>query len=120
MSERLTKALEFANYRLTLNNQLVSLRSKLQTKLIYSINGGTFTITRELITFVDSLIRQKNTTDIVLIDNFQNPIMIEDLEDFLENITSKYFEVTNDYHTEYVKLRQARKVHKLLDIEQDD
>jgi hypothetical protein len=86
MSERLTKALEFANYRLTLNNQLVSLRSKLQTKLIYSINGGTFTITRELITFVDSLIRQKNTTDIVLIDNFQNPIMIEDLEDFLENI----------------------------------
>ena len=53
MSERLTKALEFANYRLTLNNQLVSLRSKLKTKLIYSINGGTFTISRELITFVD-------------------------------------------------------------------
>ena len=38
MSERLTKALEFANYRLTLNNQLVSLRSKLQTKLIENLN----------------------------------------------------------------------------------
>ncbi len=120
MSERLTKALEFANYRLTLNNQLVSLRSKLQTKLIYSINGGTFTISRELITFVDSLIRQEYTEDVILIDNFQNPIQIEDLADFLENITSKYFEVTNDYHAEYVKLRKARKVHKLLDIEQDD
>ena len=34
MSERLTKALEFANYRLTLNNQIQSLRAKIQTKLI--------------------------------------------------------------------------------------
>ena len=31
MSERLTKALEFANYRQTLNNQIASLRSKTQT-----------------------------------------------------------------------------------------
>ena len=76
MSERLTKALEFANYRLTLNNQIVALRSKVQTKLIHSINGGTFTISRELITFVDSLIRQDYTEEVVLIDNFQNPIMI--------------------------------------------
>jgi len=120
MSERLTKALEFANYRLTLNNQIVALRSKVQTKLIHSINGGTFTISRELITFVDSLIRQNYTEEVVLIDNFQNPIMIEDLKSFLEDITSKYFEVTNDYHAEFVKLRKARKVHKLMDIEQDD
>ncbi len=48
MSERLTKALEFANYRLTLNNQLVSLRSKLKTKLNYRITGGTYTISRGL------------------------------------------------------------------------
>ena len=113
MSERLTKALEFANYRLTLNNQIQALRAKIQTKLIHSINGGTFTITRELITFVESLIRQEYNDGVVLIDNFQNPI-------FLEDITSKYFEVTNDYHTEFVKLRKARKVHKLLDIEQDE
>ncbi len=120
MSERLTKALEFANYRLTLNNQITALRSKVQTKLIYSINGGTFTISRDLITFVESLIRKDYKSDVVLIDNFQNPIMIEDLDDFLENITSKYFEVTNDFHAEYIKLRQARKVQKLLDIEQDE
>ena len=120
MSERLTNALEFANYRLTLNNQIQSLRAKIQTKLIHSINGGTFTITRELITFVESLIRQEYDEDVVLIDNFQNPILIEDLPSFLEDITSKYFEVTNDYHTEFVKLRKARKVHKLLDIEQDE
>lgn len=120
MSERLTKALEFANYRLTLNNQITALRSKVQTKLIYSINGGTFTISRDLITFVESLIRKDYNSDVVLIDNFQNPIMIEDLEDFLENISSKYFEVTNDFHAEYIKLRQARKVQKLLDIEHED
>ena len=104
MSERLTKALEFANYRQTLNNQIASLRSKTQTRLILSTNGGTFTVSQELITFVNTLI-EKEYNDSVLIDNYENPI---------------HFEVTNDYHAEYVKLRKARKVHKLIDIDLDD
>ena len=56
MSTRLTKALEFANYRTTLNNQQSQLKAKIQSQLSYSINGGSFTINRELITFVKLLI----------------------------------------------------------------
>jgi hypothetical protein len=119
MSERLTKALEFANYRQTLNNQIASLKSKTQTRLILSTNGGTFTVSQELITFVNTLI-EKEYAESVLIDNYQNPIQIEDLSVFLDELMSRYFEVTNDYHVEYVKLRKARKVHKLIDIDLDD
>lgn len=119
MSERLTKALEFANYRQTLNNQIASLRSKTQTRLILSTNGGTFTVSQELITFVNTLI-EKDYNESVLIDNYENPIQIEDLSAFLDELLSRYFEVTNDYHAEYVKLRKARKVHKLIDIDLDD
>ena len=92
MSERLTKALEFANYRQTLNNQIASLRSKTQTRLVLSTNGGTFTVSQELITFVNTLI-EKDYNDTLTFFNVQNIPMgivcgfgnnwiVRDIEDF--------------------------------------
>ena len=114
MSERLTKALEFANYRQTLNNQIASLKSKTQTRLILSTNGGTFTVSQELITFVKVLIDDKHT-DAVLLDIYNHPIAV-DLQNFYSEIMSRYFEVTNDYYVEYEKIRKARKVSSVLDL----
>ena len=117
MSTRLTKALEFANYRVTLNNQQAALRAKTQSLLSYSINGGTFTIDRSLINFC-KLLLDENQTESVLLDIYQNPIKIN-VKDFYEEILSRYFEVTNDYYVEYEKLRKSRKVHKVLDLNEE-
>jgi hypothetical protein len=114
MSTRLTKALEFANYRLTINNQQAQLKAKTQSLLSYSINGGTFTIDIPLITFCKQLL-DEGQKQVVLLDIYKNPIQIE-VESFYEEIQSRYFEVTNDYYAEYEKLRKARKVHKVLDL----
>lgn len=117
MSAKLTKALEFANYRATLNNQQQVLKSKTQSLLSYSINGGTFTINRELLTFC-KLLLDDNKKQAVLLDIYDNPIQV-DLREFYDEILSRYFEVTNDYYAEYEKLRKARKVHKIVDIIDD-
>ncbi len=114
MSAKLTKALEFANYRVTLNNQQAALRAKTESLLSYSINGGTFTIDRELITFCKVLLDAKKKTA-VLLDIYKNPIQV-DIKPFYTEILSRYFEVTNDYYVEYESLRKARKVHKIVDI----
>jgi len=119
MSSKLTKALEFANYRTTLNVQHNALKAKVQTLLSYSTNGGTFEISHELISFVKMLI-DKEYSNAVLLDVYQNPIMVDNLNDFLEEILSRYFEAVNEYHAEYTKLKKARKVHKLIDIDIDD
>ena len=100
MSSKLTKALEFANYRTTLNIQHNNLKAKVQTLLNYSANGGTFEISQTLISFVQVLIDQKHTSA-VLLDVYNNPIEIKDLQEFLEEIISRYFEATNEYHAEY-------------------
>ena len=115
MSTRLTKALEFANYRVTLNNQQAQLKAKTQSLLSYSINGGTFTIDLTLITFCKKLINE-DQNEVVLLDIYNNPISIANVDTFYEEITSRYYEVTNDYYAEYEKLRKARKVHKVLDL----
>jgi hypothetical protein len=117
MSTRLTQALEFANYRVTLNNQQAVLRAKTQSLLSYSINGGTFTIDRTLLNFCKLLLEEQQT-EAVLLDIYNNPIKIE-VKSFYDEVLSRYFEVTNDYYAEYEKLRKSRKVHKVLDLNEE-
>ena len=113
MSAKLNKALEFANYRITLNNQLAALKAKTDSLLSYSINGGTFTIDRELITFCKALLDAKEK-EAVLLDIYANPIQV-DLKDFYDEILSRYFEVTNDYHKQYADMQTKRRTAKLVE-----
>ena len=117
MSAKLTKALEFANYRVSMNNQKEQLKAKTEGLLCFSINGGSFKIDRSLITFCKVLIDSGEQTA-VLLDVYDNPILIE-LAAFYDEIISRYIEVTNDYYVEYEKLRKARKTHAVLDLNSD-
>jgi len=93
------------------------LKAKTQSLLSYSINGGTFTIDLTLITFCKQLI-DNSQTEVVLLDIYNNPIKV-DVESFYEEIISRYYEVTNNYYAEYEKLRKSRKVHKVLDLNEE-
>jgi hypothetical protein len=115
MSEKLTKALEFANYRRTLNNQRAILKARVESLLSYSIDGGTFTIDPGLISFVKTL-SDSGLETTVLLDIYKNPIQVSD---FLTDILSRYTEATNDYYAEYSKLSKARTVKKLLDLDHE-
>lgn len=115
MDDRLQQALEFANYRQTLNNQLHKLKIKTDGLLIFSEAGGKFTVDRELICFVDYLVRAGNE-DSVLLDDNKSPTYISDTTEFLSKITARYNEVTNDYFRESQAIKKARNVKSILDI----
>ena len=115
MDQRLKAALDFSNYRKVLFNHKQDLKLKVEARLRYSIDGGTFDIDRELITFVRMLL-DDGRIDVVLIDRNQNPIRINDLKAFHEEIFSRYFEATNMYHTEYSRMKSARTVEDLLSM----
>ena len=115
MEERLEKALEFANYRQTLNNQLHKVKIRAEGLLMYSKNGGSFNINQELICFVDYLNRS-GLVDVPLLDSNNTPVQISDIPAFLKEITTRYFEVTNDYLKEYKEIRKSRNVKSVLDI----
>lgn len=117
MSAKLTKALQFSNVLTTINNHKAILLAKTEALLSYSVHGGTFTIDRELLAFLSSC---KDLKQIVLLDDNKNPILIEDIPAFYEEVKSRYFEVVNDYHAGYEKLRKERKVHKILDLNAEE
>jgi len=116
MDEKLKKALEFSNYRQTLNNQLRQLKVRTQTQLIFAKNGGSFTISRELICFFNYIVSKK-LKEITVLDDNEIPIQIENPEEFLDEITIRYFEVTNDYFTDYQQIKKSRSVKLIVDLE---
>lgn len=112
MDERLQKALDFANFRVSLQNQRENLKLKLKEHLTYSVNGGTFSIDSNLISFVSVLLQK--TEEAVLLDQNEIPIFIENLEEFYNEILSRYINATNEYHDEYEKLKKSRTVGKVV------
>lgn len=115
MDERLEKALDFSNYMVTLNNQKRVLKERFREQSMYYFGGGQFTVTKELMTYCHLLIVSSNSKGVVFIDDNETPIMVPDVEEFLEDLTDIYFVATNEYHAEYEKLRKNRSVEKLVD-----
>lgn len=115
MEERLAQALDFANYRQTLNNQLHKVKVRATGMLTFAKNGGTFTINRELICFLDYALRN-GYHDIAILDDNNTPVQISDVTSFLKEITERYFGITNDYLKEYQEIKKSRNVKSILDI----
>lgn len=114
IDERLEKAIDSSKYRVTLYNQKENTKLKFKQSLSYSINGGFFVISEQLISFVQTLI-SRNILDSILIDAHGNPINIENLSVFLDQVMDKYFEATNDYLIEYKKIQSARKIAPMME-----
>lgn len=112
---RLERALEFSNTMQTFNLNKNNLKVKTQNLLNHSNNGGTFKVSQELIGFVSTIVNA-GKTEVILLDKNDIPIKIEDTKKFLEDISSLYFEVINEYYNDYQKLRSSRKIEKVLEI----
>lgn len=115
MDERLKHALDMSKRRQTFDTQLNILKAKHKQYLCYSINGGTFQITPDLICYVDLMLR-RNQENAVLIDMRGNPILIENIELFLENIISRQADVNYDFYMEYQKIRSSCKIDEMVNL----
>lgn len=115
MDERLSKALDFANFKQTLAIQRKTLKEKIDARLTYGHASGIFKIDRSLIVFVQMLIDQGRDSNVPLIDENGNPVLITDLNKFREDILDRYFTATLEYYEEYQKIKTSRSVEKLLE-----
>jgi hypothetical protein len=116
MQEQLDKALEFANYRQSFAIKRKTLKEKIDAKLTYGVSGGIFKIDRSLLNFVEMLINRGRIENVVLLDINDNPIAIEKLESFRDEIFDRYFTATFEYLEEYQKIKKARSVETLLEV----
>jgi hypothetical protein len=115
MDEKLKEALEFSNYRLTLNNQKQNLKHRMKTMLTIGFNGNMFTARLELLNFTKQLL-DMNVSQYVFLDDNENPVMIDDLLEFHSRLLSAYTEALNEYFVENEKLKKMRNIKKLVGL----
>ena len=53
---------------------------------------------------------------VVLLDANENPVLVDDLEAFREELFQRYFEATNEYFDQYQKIKKSRSVEKLISL----
>lgn len=115
MDEALEKALEFSNFAITLNNQKRVLKEKYKEDLILYHNGGKFSVTQPLLSFLTNL-KSLEVDKTVVIDDNDIPIEILDVEEFLTLVLNKYTEASNTYLIKYKELGKKRSVEGLIDV----
>ena len=115
MDERLKKALELSNLVETTQNLKRLSQEKFKERTVYYKNGVRFTINRELISFCKT-ISELNQQSFVLIDDDGDPVLIDNIIEFLKDITAIYIESSNSYIAEVTKINQQRSVSGAADI----
>lgn len=110
MDDRLKQALEFSNYRITLNNQLYLLKEQFDIDCLFYKNGGTFKLTQEFIHYVSNM-----DGDIILLTTTNMPVKIkkEELEVFKKEINEKYNTAISKYYDSYERIKKQRTVENL-------
>ena len=114
MDERLEKALEFANYRITLSNQKRNVKARMLVLQTVHENNSIFVADQLTISFVNALLASGKTSEI-LNDTKDNPIEIKNLQEFQDLLISAYTEATNEYKIQTEKLSKARSIKKIMD-----
>ena len=105
-------------------NQKVAHATKRETALgLLSLpyNSGLFKITRELINFSELMALRAaiaQSADLkanptVVLDSYDNPILIEDPRDFTEKLWQRYYEVNNEYLEDIKTIRATRKPEQI-------
>jgi hypothetical protein len=116
MDERIEKAFGVANYMATLSNQRRIVLEEFNQKLIYYVNGGTFKISPELITFTKTILDIGHDTDVQFIDQNNFPVLIHDVQAFYEIIVEIYFQSINDYAAKFAEIKSKRKVEDIVNL----
>jgi len=119
MDKRLEQALDFSNFRMILMTRQKNLKTLMNNKLTLIYGGGVFKVDKELLSFIDSLIRSE-IKEYVFIDSNDIPVLITDMNDFKEKSFSKYESALSQYYRSYQKLSEAREIRKVIDWDEDE
>jgi hypothetical protein len=113
MDEKLEKALEFSNYQKTLHLQKENLKLRLEHMLLVKFDNNIFSCSIELINFMQTCI-SNNIESVVILNNYGDPVKVDQLRDCLDLFLGKYNTAYNEYFEKYEALKKARNVKKVV------
>ena len=104
MDPRLETALSDVDHIHTINNQKRLLKEKYQEDVVLFYNGGKFTVTNELLGFVNSIVSLKLA---YITDDNDIPVIITSPQEFSDNVIKTYRAATETYYNAYYALEST-------------
>lgn len=115
MDEKLKKALEFANHRLTLQVQRQNIEARFATALIFSHKNSVFVASIELVHYINLAIAQ-NKKSVLIHDQNGNVVILKELTEFTDQCNSVYESAMQIKYDDQQKLKSARSVGKIVGL----
>ena len=119
MEDRLRRALEFSNYRQTIHIQRENVKQRYNSQLQLIVGAGIFYAERELISFVQAML-EIGETSAIIIDSKNNPINIDNLKEFRDNLLEAYYQASNELYTEHQRLKKSRNIKAIIEWDQKE
>lgn len=116
MDERIEKAFQVANYMATLSNQRRIILEEFNQRTVHYVNGGTFKITPELISFTKTVLDIGQTEDVAFVDTNEFPVVIENVQEFFDSIVAVYFQAVNEYAAKFADIKSKRKIEDIVSL----
>lgn len=93
-----------AKARFNHNSSKAYLKDKYEAKLLVANQGGLWTVTPELITFLDNA----GSEGIILLDNYGHPVTVSNRQELLDKARNTYNEVMTEWANELKELENNR------------
>lgn len=114
MDKRVSEALAFANYKLTLQVQRQNIDARVATAMLVSCQGAIFKTTPDLISFTE--LHSRLGLELFVEDHSGNVIKIETPSEFLTILTTAYASAMQFKQSEQQKLKAARSTAKIVGL----
>ena len=110
--------IQAADRRALLENQVEHAKERFTALNILAWDGHVFELTPGFVTYVllQFMYNQKDGTPVVLLDRKNEPVLVEDMEEFVDQMQERHTEALNDYHDKYQSLRLARSNQELIEV----
>jgi len=125
---QIDKILTDADRRAVYVNQVEHAKERFLSLNVLYWDGHVFKLTRELFSYVETLLTDSRTHIVlcmavmpkrvvshILLDDNNEPVLIPDIEAFLEQMQENHTEALNQYYDTYTKLRESQTAQELIE-----
>lgn len=100
------------NHRAALVNQIEHAKQRFRATNVLFWEGHAFDLSYGFIEYVE---RHREDESVILLDRKEEPVLIEDIEEFFDSALEAHAEALNDYYDTYSRLMKAKTAAEVIE-----
>lgn len=108
MDKNLENIIELSDKLLSFKIKRHVAEEKFQAKITMGYNGGIFKIDQNLISYLKTILDLGKKEQVILLDINENPIVVENLKIFFDDVVDRYFSALGEYQANCQLIKESK------------